>query len=92
MTVTVSAANVPPAVSFSYSCTRLNCKFTDTSTDSDGSIASRLWNFGDGSTSTARNPYHPHKFSDSGTYTVMLTVTDDGGASSSASETVTVSR
>ena len=82
-------ANVAPIADFSSSCTDLTCSFTDLSTDADGSIASRSWNFGDGGTSTATNP--SHSYTASGTYTVTLTVTDNAGATSSASRTVTVS-
>ena len=50
----------------------LNVQFTDLST---GTITSWLWDFGDGSTSTLQNP--AHVYTDSGQYTVSLTVTDD---------------
>ena len=36
--VTVSAANNPPNASFTFSCNELSCSFTDTSTDTDGTI------------------------------------------------------
>ncbi len=45
--------------------------FTDTSS---GSPTSRLWNFGDGTTSTLTNP--THVFATAGTYNVFLTVTN----------------
>ncbi|MEO5824882.1 MAG: S8 family serine peptidase [Gemmatimonadales bacterium] len=80
--------NNPPAASFTYTCSDLSCSFTDGSTDSDGSIASRTWTFGDGATSTATNP--AYTYAASGTYTVQLTATDNGGATNSTSKSVTV--
>jgi subtilisin family serine protease len=81
--------NQPPVASFTYSCSGLTCNFTDTSTDPDGSIASRSWSFGDGATSTATNP--TRTYAAAGTYTVTLTVTDNDGATASTSQSVTVS-
>jgi len=51
------------------------------SSDSDGSIVSYAWSFGDGGSSTQPNPNHT--YASAGTYNVQLTVTDNGGASSS---------
>jgi len=48
-------------------------QFTDTSSGAD----SVLWNFGDGNTSTERNP--KHKFYDNGNYNVTLTVINSAG-------------
>jgi PKD repeat protein len=86
---TTPPANVAPTAAFTYSCSGLTCNFTDASTDTDGSIASRAWAFGDGATSTATNP--SRTYGASGTYTVALTVTDDKGATGTTSQTVTVS-
>jgi PKD repeat protein len=83
-----SGGNVPPVANFASSVSGLTASFTDTSTDSDGSIASRSWNFGDGSSSTTANP--AHTYAAAGTYTVQLTVTDNGGLPDSASKPVTV--
>ena len=80
--------NVPPAASFTYTVSGLTVSFTDTSTDSDGTISSRSWTFGDGSTSTAQNP--SHTYGAGGSYEVSLTVTDNGGATGTTSQTVTV--
>ncbi len=77
-----------PTAGFTYSCTLLDCNFTDTSSDSDGSIVSWDWTFGDGGTSTAQNP--GHTYAANGTYTVGLTVTDNDGNTASTSQSVTV--
>lgn len=82
-------ANVAPSASFTFDCTGLTCGFTDGSTDSDGTVASHAWNFGDGETATAEDPSHTYEAG--GTYTVSLTVTDDDGATGSTSQSVTVS-
>ncbi|MGO1071360.1 proprotein convertase P-domain-containing protein [Lysobacter sp. CA199] len=81
--------NTPPTANFTSTTSGLTANFTDSSTDSDGTIASRSWNFGDGSTSTATNP--SKTYSAAGTYTVTLTVTDDDGATNTKTGTVTVS-
>lgn len=81
--------NNPPTALFSSSCNGLACSFTDGSSDSDGSIASWNWDFGDGGTSTAQNP--SHTFGSEGSKTVNLTVTDNGGATGSTSSTFNVS-
>lgn len=80
--------NQAPAAAFTHSCTDLACTFTDASTDADGTIASRSWDFGNGQTSTAANP--SVTYAAAGTYTVSLTVTDDDGATNSTTQSVTV--
>lgn len=51
-------------------------------------IVSYLWDFGGGSTSTLREPYHI--FNAAGTYAVVLTVTDAAGNSHTASVSVRI--
>jgi len=74
-TVPVVPPNTPPVAAFSESCTNLVCNFSDGSTDSDGTVVSWLWDFGDGNTSASSNP--SHTYASAGSYTVQLTVTDD---------------
>ena len=78
VTATAPPANVSPHAEFAVSCDHLTCRFTDQSTDSDGTIASRAWDFGDGATSTERNP--SHTYAAGGQYSVTLRITDDDGA------------
>ncbi|MEE4299301.1 MAG: PKD domain-containing protein, partial [Pseudomonadales bacterium] len=58
------------------------------SSDPDGDIASYRWDFGDGATGAGRTV--AHTFTDAGTFTTRLTVTDAVGSSASASRTITV--
>ena len=80
--------NAAPVASFTSSVSGQTATFTDTSTDSDGTIASRSWRFGDGTTGTG-SPVS-RAYATAGTYTVTLTVTDNGGATASTSRSVTV--
>ena len=89
VSVTGPVANVPPTADFSYSCTELACSFTDLSGDSDGSVESWSWTFGDGETSTAQNP--SHTYAGDGDYSVTLEVTDNEAATDSVTQSVTVS-
>jgi len=59
------------------------------STDSDGSIESYEWDFGDGQTASGEEV--THSYDDAGEYTVELTATDDDGATDTVTETITVS-
>jgi PKD repeat protein len=57
------------------------------SSDPDGTLAAYLWAFGDGSTSTLANP--SKSYATAGTYAVSLRVTDNQGASTTATTTAT---
>ncbi|HET7693685.1 MAG TPA: S8 family serine peptidase [Gemmatimonadota bacterium] len=81
--------NPPPTADFSHSCADGNCAFTDLSSDSDGTVVGWSWTFGDGGSASAQNP--SHAYACSGTYSVTLRVTDDGGAIGTASRSVSVS-
>lgn len=58
------------------------------STDSDGTISSYSWAFGDGTSATGA--YVTKTFSRAGTFTATVTVRDSDGATSSASRVITV--
>ena len=88
VTVSDGTINDPPTADFSFTTTDLTADFTDLSTDSDGSVISWYWDFGDSITSTTQNPNHT--YASSGTYTVTLTVADNEGATDSVSKDVTV--
>lgn len=61
---------------------------TTGTTDPDGSIASRSWNYGDGGTGTADE----HVYMSAGTFQAVLTVTDNAGATASKTVPVVVAR
>ncbi|MHA7143238.1 PKD domain-containing protein [Arthrobacter sp. TmT3-37] len=90
--VTVTAAppaNTPPTAAFTQTATGLAASFDgSTSTDADGTIASYAWDFGDGTTGAGVKA--SKTYAAAGTYTVRLTVTDNAGATNSASRAVTV--
>ena len=58
------------------------------STDPDGSITAYAWSFGDGGSATGVAPSHTYLAA--GTYTAILTVTDNSGTTAATSRTVTV--
>ncbi|MBX7244120.1 MAG: PKD domain-containing protein [Candidatus Sumerlaeaceae bacterium] len=68
----------------------LNVNFSSAgSTDPDGTIVARTWDFGDGTGSSAANPNHT--YNTPGTYTATLTVHDNSGNTASANMMITVS-
>ena len=93
ITLTVSVIkNQPPEAKFTYAPqnpTLLDSiVFIDQSLDPDGTIVKWLWDFGDGTISSERNP--THKYEKKGTFIVKLSVEDDVGATSTATATVNV--
>ncbi|KQS68791.1 PKD domain-containing protein [Modestobacter sp. Leaf380] len=60
------------------------------SADPDGTVAGLAWDLGDGRTATGAQV--THTYSGPGTYRVLLTVTDDRGATATTERQVTVTR
>jgi parallel beta-helix repeat protein len=82
--------NQPPIASFTYSPVNPAVNETvifnaSSSLDSDGSIVSYNWSFGDGNVSNITEVIVMHSYSSVGNYTVNLTVTDDEGATNTTS-------
>ena len=70
----------PPVASFMSTCSGLTCDFNGSgSSDSDGTITSYVWKFGDGTTSTGATVSHTYAVA--GTYSV----TTNGNGQCSAS-------
>jgi endonuclease/exonuclease/phosphatase family metal-dependent hydrolase len=84
--------NQPPQVTISGSpvsgSAPLAVNFSSNASDPDGYISSYSWTFGDGQTSSQANP--TNIYGSGGTYTARLTVTDNGGATASISQVITV--
>ncbi|PXF51630.1 MAG: hypothetical protein C4B55_04490 [Candidatus Methanophagaceae archaeon] len=91
----VAPKNRPPTADFSFSPSlpsageEVNFD-ASASKDSDGSIVSYDWEFGDGKSGTGETT--KHSYSEGGTYAVNLTVTDDDGATNRTTKIVAVSK
>jgi PKD repeat protein len=82
-------APVPPVAMFTVAIDWLDVSVDATgSYDSDGTIVSYAWDWGDGSTGSGVTATHSYAME--GTYTITLTVTDNDGLTGSASEDVYV--
>jgi PKD repeat protein len=84
----VPARNVPPTARFTASANALAVSVDAAgSTDADGTITSYSWDFGDGTTGTGVT--RTHAYAAPGTYSVKLTVTDNGGVTGTVAHEVT---
>jgi len=92
-TFALTVVDRPPVASFTESATQVPTGTTITfdaraSTDPDGTIVSYAWNFGDGMTATGATT--SHAYAKAGSYTVVLTVTDNSGSTNMASAMKTI--
>ncbi len=91
-TAKVGVVDRPPTASFTVSGNNTNYGSlvhfnAAASSDPDGTITSYAWNFGDGATGTG--VITTHKYTNAGTFTVTLTVTDNSGSTATTSAKVT---
>ncbi len=83
-------SNQPPVASFTADCTGTTCTFDGTgSSDPDGTIASYAWDLGDGA--APKRATGTYTYGAATTYTVSLTVTDNQGATHTATQTIDLS-
>ena len=90
VTIEVTPVNDPPVPSFTYSCSGLSCDFDGSgSFDPDGTIATYSWDFADQSSGSGETT--GRTYAAAGTYEVVLTVTDNDGATGEARQAITLS-
>ncbi len=88
--IVTGISNQSPVASFTLSANNLAVTVDgSSSSDADGSIASFDWDFGDGAQATGATPA-PHTYAAAGMKTIRLTVTDDQGATSALTRTISV--
>jgi PKD repeat protein len=85
--------NVPPTVAFTVSAQTGQAPFTVNfsaalSEDEDGEIVEFKWDFGDGNSGVGETI--SHTYTEAGTFTVVLRVTDDRGATATTSKNLYV--
>ncbi|WP_416350892.1 PKD domain-containing protein [Rivularia sp. UHCC 0363] len=92
-TITVTVNNVAPTITEITGDTNINegdiATFKAIANDPGNDKLTYTWDFGDGST-PIQGDNVSHKYLDNGDYTVTLTVTDDDGASTTQTQTLTV--
>jgi len=91
LTVNEDAA---PTVKFTISPSTVNVgisvQFNASESTDDGTIVTYSWDFGDGSTFSSSSETAAHTYTAAGTYSVVLTLTDDVGNTASLSKPITV--
>jgi PKD repeat protein len=92
-TIAIETPNETPTADFSYSPTTPKVGEPiyfngGLSEDSDGTIISYKWDFGDGVVATGENP--SHTYTEAKTYIVILKVTDNNGATDTSEQSIKV--
>ncbi len=93
ITVVDAGGPVPPSASIDADLTSgpapltVNFDATGSSAAGDASLTDFAWNFGDGNSASGSNV--DHTFTDPGTFSVELTVTDDQGLTGTSTVTIT---
>ncbi len=90
-TLSGGSTNQKPTAAFTSTVNLQDVSFdASASTDPDGSIASYIWDFGDGTAQqTTATPTTSHHFPTGATYPVTLRVVDNQGASTAVLQSVT---
>jgi hypothetical protein len=73
----LQGSNKAPEVSIAHKAKGFTMDFASTANDTDGTVQTRLWDFGDQQTSSEPSP--SHVYSTPGDYLVSCTVADDDG-------------
>jgi len=95
ITHTIIVDNVAPTASFSFYADNISMlidepiHFRDSSFDLDGAVVNWSWNLGDGTNTIERNPSYTYRHT--GSYSIVLTVIDNDGATDSITKRLTIS-
>ena len=81
--------DLPPTAAFTFTCSGVSCTFDGSGSTDDAGIASYSWNFGDAQIGSGA--VVSHSYGSSGTFTVVLAVTDTAGQTDTESKSVVVS-
>lgn len=86
------STNEAPSAAFTFSPAHpivdSKVTFTDQSSDADGKVVAREWDFGNGGTAVGAAP--STTYAEAGPYEVTLTVTDDDGSTDNSTQVVDV--